>query len=386
MGYASIMDNGALWWERIAGPAALISDLQGALAEGHSVIVNVTTALSYRWVFRDSIGHWLSERDVSVVHVDCSEEYTGGDITEFLLRSIQPDAVTEYLRRKSPQFLRDRGIIHKKMLWIRGVAPQHLRSWMQFISSYRSHDLEHGLLLLEVPESPGMRLPQNLRYFDYGKYIRKDDLRLYASILVESYLDEPMMIKQYAVELVTAMCITDGELVNDLLLHPGLVREDPVQVLQQVIDDNYTDSPRGKEDNHPFALLAQGQEEELRYRIWSAQVRIGFPRIEVERLKIVRDWEQEIRDALAIPYLNERHNRAEYFTDYEKNRISDPYDVEVGMLFRMTVLKQYNDPSQHMLTIPEDRDWVQLLKECRNLLAHRNCCEPVRFYELLSEA
>lgn len=386
MGYANSMDNGALWWEEIAGPSTMVSDIQSALAEGHSVICNVTTTLSYRWVFRDSIGHWLADRDIMVVHIDCNGEYNGEDITEFLLRQIQPDMLTEYMRRRSPQFMRDRGLLHGKLLWIRGVAPRYLRNWIQYVSSYRSHDLDHGLLFMEIQNEPPMRLPQNLRFFDYSKYARPDDLRLYASILAESYLQEPSAVKQYAVELASSVCGTDGELVNDLLLCPDFVREDPLAVLRQVVEVNYLGSPRGKESDHPFELLATGNLEELKHRIWSAQVRVGYPMIEMERLALIRCWEPEIGEALSLSYYNERTDREEYFTDYEKNRITNPYDVEIGMLSRMMHLRRFAERDQYMcyLPDPEEREWVHLLRDCRNDLAHLDICKPEQFYKLLS--
>lgn len=388
MGYTNVTDTGSLWWESIAGPSSLVTDIQSALADGHSVICNVTTALSHRWVFRDSIGHWLADRNVEVRHIDCSEEYCGEDITEFLLRQIQPDMLTDYLRRCSPQFMRDKGLLHGKLLWIRGVSPQYLRKWIQYISSYRSHDLEHGLLFMEVQSEPPMRLPPNLHYFDYSKYVRRDDLRLYTSILVESYLqDEPSTVKQYAVELVAALCVTDGELVNDFLLHSEFLHENPVEVLRLVVRDNYTDSPRGKEGDHPFRLLAEENEAELNDRVWSAQLRVGYPRIEMERQALIRHWEAEIREALNVQYYNERYGCAEYFTDYEKNRITNPYDVEVGMLYRMMTLRRYEDREQYMFYLPDlaDREWVRLLRDCRNDLAHLNCFDEEQFYRLLSK-
>jgi hypothetical protein len=325
---------------------------------------------------------------VEVRHIDCNEEYCGEDITEFLLRQIRPDMMTEYLRRRSPQFMRDKGVLHGKMLWIRGVSPQYLRNWIQYISSYRSHDLEHGLLFMEVQSGPPMRLPPNLHFFDYSKYVRKDDLRLYASILVESYLqNEPSFVKQYAVELAAALCVTDGELVNDFLLHSEFIHEDPIEVLRQVVSDNYMDSPRGKEAGHPFRLLAEENVGELNDRVWSAQLRVGYPRIEMERQALIRQWEAEIREALNVQYYNERYDRGEYFTDYEKNRITNPYDVEVGMLCRMMTLRRYEDREQYMfyLSDPAEREWVHLMRDCRNDLAHLDRCDKEQFYRLLSK-
>lgn len=83
MGYTNSLDTGALWWEGIAGPARLVAGVEAALADGQSIVCNVTTALSFRWVFRDTVGHWLSVRNVMVEHIDCDHEYAGEDITDF---------------------------------------------------------------------------------------------------------------------------------------------------------------------------------------------------------------------------------------------------------------------------------------------------------------
>ena len=386
MSYGSMMDAGNLWWSEIAGPAKLVTDIEGALSKGQSVICNVTTSLSFRWTFRDIIGHWLFERGIMVVHVDCHGEYNGEDITEFLLRQLQPNLLTEYQRRRTPQYMRDKGVLHGKLLWIRGVDSSFQRNWIQYISSYRSHDLEHGLLLMEVQSSPSVRLPQNLQYFDHNQYIRKDDLRLYASIVAENHVAASGGAKQYAVELVTALTFLDSELANDILLQAELFTEEPLTLLRRIKSDYYSDSPRGQEDWHPFYLLLKEREDELIYRIWSAQVRVGYPRIELERRELIRRWHNEIEEALNVAYLDERTGSAKRFTDYEGNLITDPRDIEVGMLLKLCASRQFTDPSQYLLYLPDqsERNRIRLLRDCRNNLAHLDVCGADDFFELVN--
>ena len=386
MEYSNMMDTGTLWWSEIAGPAKLVADIQNALAEGQSVICNVTTSLSFRWTFRDTISHWLSERSVTVVHVDCRDVYCEEDITEFLLRQIQPDKLTGYQRRRSPQYMRDNGILHGKLLWIRGVAPEYVRSWIQYISSYRSHDLDHGLFFMEVQQTPSARIPTNLRFVDHDRYIRRDDLRLYTSVLVENYMDACTGVKQYAVELASALCVVDGELANNLLTCSGFITEEPMNLLQQIVSDSYSDSPRGQEIWHPFTLLRAEKNEEITYRIWSAQVRVGYPQIELERREMISRWYSELGEALSVPYLDDKSGQPKRFTDYEGNPITDPRELEVGMLLKIASVRRADDTSQYLFYLPdqEARDRIHLLRKCRNELAHLCTCDSKMFYELVS--
>lgn len=390
MAYNTTIDPNTLWWEDIAGPSRLVWDLQTALVDGHSVACDISSALSFRHDFRNAVSHWLFAKNVTVDLLDCRDDYSGEDITEYLVKKTRPDLLLDYQRRRSPQYIRDKQLLYGRLIWIRGVDPKYYRTWLQFISSYRSNNFAQGLFLFEM-QNQGIlppKFPQNLKYFSYEKYVKPDDLRLFASILAENYLDESAGVKQYAVELLSSLCATDGELAYKMLSYSPFYKDDPIQALSSLASEEYVDSPRGQENDHPLALLRKGKEKELSYRVWCAQVRVGYPKIELERLQFINSRFEDMQHALSVPYLNEYTGAPQYLTDYEGNRISSPYDVEVGMLVRMMNLKQYDDDSQRLLSVsdPATRDLLHLLKDCRNDLAHLEVCPTERFLKLVEES
>ena len=191
--------------------------------------------------------------------------------------------------------------------------------------------------------------------------VKTDDLRLYASILTENYLASAHPnVKQYAVDLISALCLTDGELANELLLREDLMSVEPAELLAAVVEENFSDSPRGREAWHPFALLRSNNDSELNYRIWSAQVRVGYPKIELERLNVVRDYYDQIKHALTIPFANEKTGLPDRFTEHEGDLLLDPYNA--GAFFDrlcdacIQMVRHISDHHGLLLFIPEEID------------------------------
>ncbi len=63
--------------------------------------------------------------------------------------------------------------------------------------------------------------------------------------------------------------------------------------------------------------------------------------------------------------------------------VTDPAEVELGTLCYMMRCRVSGD--YRMLYIPEeaDRERIRFLHECRNKLAHMNCCAPGQVAALL---
>lgn len=377
MRYGKMIDPGAFWWEEVAGPARLVEEIEAALADGASVVCQMSASMSFRREFRAMIEHWLSFRDIMAVSIDCAGVEAGSDQTAFLLRQLQPNLLNDYRRRRSARYLQEKDLLRGKLLWLHGLPAEQLQIWVDYLCQWDSG----GLFLVEAEREYPVEVSGAVKVFDDCSYIRKDDLRLYASVLAEHYLDEPAGVKQYAVELAAALCVTDGELAETLVRQWTLAREDPVALLRRLAD------PANREPWHPFSLLQTGDEASLRYRIWSAQVRVGYPRIELERLHLIRRWYQEIREALQTPYRNEYNGTAQRFCTYDGEPIEDPYELEIGVLVRLSSLRRFDDTTQRLFRIPDprSRDRLYLLRDCRNNLAHMDICEPEVFYELVSK-
>lgn len=97
-----------------------------------------------------------------------------------------------------------------------------------------------------------------------------------------------------------------------------------------------------------------------------------FPLIELERQKLIEKWHDSIEEAL-------HENHVEQFGA----AVTDPAEVELGTLCYMMRCRVSGD--YRMLYIPEeaDRERIRFLHECRNKLAHMNCCAPGQVAALL---
>lgn len=386
-----MLQSDVLWWDEIAGPYRFASDVKTALTEGRSVALEITSAFPHRWTFRGDMEHWLGDCGVSCVQIDCERDYAGGDIGEFLIRTTNQDRqhLANYLRQKQPRYLKDKGVLAQKLIWLKSVRGEHLKSWIRFISDYRSTSFEQGVFVVEVIDlaASGVRLPQHMACIQYDRYVSEDDLRLFVSMLAENRLSLSSPEKRYVVELISSLCGADCELAERLLDSLDLAAPSPVDWLRSVYEGWYGGDVRGRGmPGHPFELLRSGDATELLHRVWSAQVRVGYPLIELERRRLIEKWHYHIAQALATPYQDYADCEPHYFVDYEKRRITDPYEVEIGMLARLNTLRRYDDPARVLLYLPrEDFERVQLLRDCRNQLAHLDVCPYEQLGRLLAE-
>lgn len=385
-----IIQSDVLWWDEIAGPYRFASDVKTALTEGRSVALGITSAFPFRWTFRGDMEHWLGDNGVSCVQIDCARDYNGEDVGEFLIRTTGQERqhLANYLRQKQPRYLREKGVLNQKLIWLKSIHGDHLRSWIRFIADYRSTSFEQGVFVVEVVdmEAAGLRLPQHMSCIRYDRYVGEDDLRLFISMLAGNRLSQTPPVRRYIVELVASLCVTDCEIAERLLDCPELA-DSPVACMRSLYESWYGSDVRGRGmPEHPFELLHGNGDAVLTHRVWSAQVRIGYPLIELERRRLIEKWHYHIAQALDTPYQDYSDADPHYFVDYEKKRISNPYELEIGQLARMNTLRRYDDTSRVLLYFPhDDFERVQLLRDCRNLLAHLEICPFESFSRLLDE-
>lgn len=380
------LNTGSLWWETIAGPSDFVSQVKSALYDGHSVVAEITSAFPYRWSFRDEVSHWIDqEEEIAVEHIDCRNEFQGGDIGKFIIQRLAPRQIVDYMRQPRPRFLKQRGVLAGKLIWVRSVQPEYFKAWLQFIQSYNSDSLKGGIFLLEMIEPCNVRSSQNLMHIAYPEYVKTDDVRLFASILADKYLkDETTGVKQYAVELATTLCWKDGELAESLLRALDIENRSPLDSLRAVYENEEQPCTRGVGiAAHPYEQLRKNCE--LDHQLWTAQIRTAYPIIELHRLELIQQWYDEIKQALLVPFVRD-DGCPQSFIDSEKNPIDDPFNVEIGMLDSMLHKRKFGEEDQYLLYLPdqEDREYIRFLRDCRNSLAHLEVCEPHILYKLIT--
>ena len=65
------------------------------------------------------------------------------------------------------------------------------------------------------------------------------------------------------------------------------------------------------------------------------------------------------------------------------NVLCDPTEVELGTLCYMMQYRVDNDHRMLYIPNPVDRERIVFLHDCRNRLAHMNCCSPMDVVGLL---
>lgn len=379
-------DAGQIWWTEIANPGRFIEDVQTALVDGRSVLLQIGLAFPYRWTFRDEISHWMDQSNITTEQIDCETDYTGDDIGAFLVNRLAPQFLPEYLRHRTPQLLRDNKIFSNRLIWVKGIPKEAVLKWTEFVSEFRSKSTESGVFLLEVKEMEKKKsFSHSITGLQYASYITDDDLRLYISILSENCSMQPSL-KQYAVNLITALCNKDSETAGKMLEELDLERDDPTETLRTVLGTNFLDSPQINCKGHPFALLYEEAYDQLDKRIWIAQVQTVYPMIEMERLTYINRWYSEILESLKTPFRREGDNSPHYLMDIEGNQITDPYEIEIGQLSLLITVRNYDDATQYQLYIPDEslRNRIRFLRTCRNQLAHLKKCETAECYQMLT--
>jgi len=140
------------------------------------------------------------------------------------------------------------------------------------------------------------------------------------------------------------------------------------------------------DNQHPFSLIRCGKSEEMEKQIWKAQLQVLFPLIEMERISFIDKHFAEIKESLVTPFWDYKKSESLYITQFGEP-IENPYDVEIGTLYRMNHLRESSDKSLYLLFLPseQDREHLSLLHDMRNSIAHSEPCSIEQVSLFLSQ-
>lgn len=385
----------SLWWEAIAGPHMLIEAVSNKLLSGCSLLLLTSDAFPWRWAFRGNIENLLAREDVDVEYIDCKDSYSDGDIGEFVLQQTAPSEVPAYLRcLKDPlNWLRCSKILDHKIIWLKGVPNQYHEKFLKFVNSYRSTSLNEGSLLLEL-EYPlnNAAHPKFVDIVSYNDFVTQTDLHLFCTLLAHHY-DIPANLRDYAATVITNLCVTDGEVAEALFRRMDFSNDEPIEALKDCFHNQEFPKSRGitciaQQSAHPFHLLLTKDYIQLIRRVWKAQLQIAFPRIELERLQLIEQYQHSLQEALNTKYWDVKKKCAKYIEQFEST-IQDPYDIELGTLHYMLQVFRADDRMTPLLVVtPADRKRIHFLVDMRNRkLAHiynNQNCSPGEMSEILN--
>lgn len=369
------------WWNHITGPNVVVSSVVSALLNGKMVVLKVPSDLPWRHSMRSAVHTAFSERS------DCSDVVTELiDLRNENARQMQPGrfildrfatpTISRGYREKSKVTVQDyisaKDIIKNRIVWIKGIDPGVAGEWIRFCRGFSQRSAAQGLFVLEVNENTSVTETNLLRVINFSDCVSNYDVQLFNSFVLGNQKQYSDGWKKYIAVCTAAICGVDAEISQTMLQSLDFRVESPLEGIRQI--DQMPDFMRRGENgsNHVLWHYRNGDMALLEHRLWSAQVQVLFPMIELERVELIGRYERQIREVLASGGI----------TQYNQI-LQEPMDVELGTLSYLMGAKM--EDGFYTLYIPseEDRKRIRFLHTCRNQLAHASCCTPEQVEQLL---
>ena len=362
------------WWNSITGARTVVDRVAMALLENKMVVLKVPSDLPWRYPMRSAIQNAFNERtdarDIVIETIDAVDNNpTDQEPGRFILQTYASSSIRTGYREKSRDQhpgLHFRQECHQKPHHLgEGTGPADRRKMAQLLPGLFPQKCGGRAVRAggsTVFTSGDSRYIQSI---DFDDCVSSYDVQQFNSFIMDesSYSTD---WKRYIAAAAASVCGTDAELSAMLLEQVDFRSETAVDGLQR-IDRQGDFDRRGAEDgsDHPLRYLRTGGTAELWHRIWTAQIQVLFPLIELERQKLIEKWHDSIEEAL-------QENHVEQFGA----AVTDPAEVELGTLCYMMRCRVSGD--YRMLYIPEeaDRERIRFLHECRNKLAQYELLRP----------
>lgn len=211
-------------------------------------------------------------------------------------------------------------------------------------------------------------------------------LLTYGNVAAE--LDHPELWKEYIAELACELCGQNTELGTAFIKRPELLTIDPLNILKELANSGAFEP--GNSLNHPFNLLKKDMTA-LNKRVWTAQVKVCLPLIEMERNSFVTAQHERINTIIGSEYWDK--NTEEYKTlGYQGTDqiVKDPYELDVvtlhklGFLQKRLVMLNTYSYAVFFNMYPEERDRLGLIASLWKQLTGFKQCGPKELNQLFA--
>jgi hypothetical protein len=246
---------------------------------------------------------------------------------------------------------------------------------VDFCKQYTPADGTSGLFVLEIHGTNSCQESKRISVVDFNTGISSYDVQLFNSFILGESRKYTNPWRQYISTVAASLCKADGEVSAQLLTEVDFRTEEPLEGIRRLAEHPNFEQRGTEEPDHVLYLCRQGREDALTQRIWSAQVQVLFPVIELERIRIIRQIQTELEKTL------ENYT----ITQYGK-AITAPMDVELGTLDYL--LHSRGEDDRYKLYIAQEnlRERIGFLHQCRNLLAHADICTPEQVAQIIEGA
>lgn len=370
------------WWNNITGPHVVVTDVVNALLENKIVILQVPSDLPWRHAMRGAIHTTFQERsdfrDVIIEPIDIYDDNPEKlEPGKFILDRFATSIIRNGYREKSKisiqKYISTKNVIKNHIIWIKGLDKKSAEKWIKFCRGFSKRSAEEGLFVLEVHEDVPVTEVSPFKWINFSEHVRSYDVQLFNSFILDNqkyYSDD---WKKYISTCAASICDIDAELSEQIIHIVDFRTESAADGIKRISTmPEFSRRGEGETSNHILSSYRNGNVSELEHRIWTAQIQVLFPIIELERVRLICKYETNIKEILDSVKI----------TQYG-DIIHDPIDVELGTLCYL--MCERRDDGYYLLYIPDevDRNRIKFLHDCRNSLAHVSCCSPEQVQQLL---
>lgn len=374
----TVKDPSSIWWSEVAGPCSIVDEVVNSLLlDKQNILLSIPDDLPWRNEMRASIETEFRSKarlhDLVFDIIDVKDECPNvDDIARWLFEHYADrDARNGYRDRSGPltRYMMEHKVLANRLLWVKGINSDKIARWTKFCREYvPSGGVMGGMLVLEST-SAGLSTHKRLSVISYCDRITPHDIRLFNSVLLNqaAYRGYSDLWKQYITVLCATLCKDDAEISCRLLDTTDFHTEDPLDSLRSIAQEPEF-SRRGANPDHILFQIRSDEKVHLSSMVWSAQLQVVFPNIELKRISFIQDHYTDLAGVLA------GHKIMQGPEKY-RVRVLDPIDLEVVTL---SLLASHTDYWPTGVTLFSSRETILFshLHKLRNHLAHLECCSP----------
>ena len=346
------------WWKNITGASAMTNDAVNAITEGYSLILGVPGHVPWPDTMRRIIRENISSGDIYITVIDAGNE-CGESPGDYLLRHYDTERRYRSRLASVQDYFMGNKALGGHIFWLHNFADKAQASeWVAFCGKYPSESADTGLFIIDT-DSGNIMPSGRVKAVNYDDYAESHDTMIFASFLLDAERSSTQQYsrewKQYISLLAAMLCGNNAQLAESFIRAGDFTRYEPSDILEGVCGE----CP-----------------EDVSVRIWSAQVQVFFPMIELARVRIIRNY-KGLSDklAFALSWLNAN---GQAMKQSDGKTVIDPEDLDTGGLFHLLCQSKMIKPVDEELN-----EYVSLLRSFRNLLAHMTPCQVNDVSDLL---
>ena len=328
-----MIESSQIWWRQITGARKFLDKSANALANGKSVVICLSKSTPWLEIMREILHEFLNKKFGGIKAV---REVNSADISLepaiFVFENFCSDDIkSEFIpfgQNAHVKFLAERDDItlNDICLWIRDTSTAQAEIWYNFIADYHKflRGRSKGIFLLETGDDFSLTGRNNVEIFYCADEISDYDCFAFNIFIAAEFAKGDKFLKRYLAELVSNTTGLDVELGANCIKSGSDFLKNPKK------------------------FLKHKSSEEIDREIWTTQIKLIFPLLELFRRDFVKKYQPLIEKLLP-------------FEMNSGKKILSPDETELGDLY--SILGGQNLPQN---------DWEQLkiYRDARNKLAH----------------